>query len=101
MKERRGRPKKLETLIEEGTIVMQRQFTREFKNDDGTIDVWKYDLDKFPNGPISTEIVYPKNFEYINAKLDNSQLPLTQQKWINPANGKEVGYTRAKNLGLI
>lgn len=26
--------------------------------------------------------------------------PLTKQRFINPANGKEVGYARAKSLGL-
>jgi hypothetical protein len=37
-----------------------------------------------------------------NQRNGNSKpLPITQQKWINPKNNKEVGYTRAKMLGLI
>lgn len=80
-----------------------RQYTREFINDDGTTEIWKYDLDKFNNGPIETTIEYPKNYksplEII--KAENKDLPLTKQQWFNPTNGKMVGYARAKSLGLI
>ena len=34
-------------------------------------------------------------------KLSKKKIKLTQQRFINPQNGKEVGYTRAKMLGLI
>ena len=36
-----------------------RKFERIYKDDDGCESIWKYDLDKFPNGPISVENKYP------------------------------------------
>ena len=80
-----------------------RQYQREFINDDGTTEIWKYDLDKFNKGPIETTTIYPKSYksplEVI--KEENKGIPLTKQQWLNPANGKMVGYTRAKALNLI
>jgi hypothetical protein len=80
-----------------------RQYQREFINDDGTTEIWKYDLDKFDKGPIETITTYPKGYksplEVI--KAENKDVPLTKQQWFNPANGKMVGYTRAKALNLI
>jgi len=35
-----------------------RKFEHVYKDDDGVESVWKYDLDKFPNGPISVENKY-------------------------------------------
>ena len=99
MEERRGRPK--ETHFED----TPRQFERVFKDPDGVISTWKYDLDKQPNGPIEVNNEYPKDFkpETEDEKLEkqNKDLPLTKRQWINPANGKLVGYTRAKALNLI
>jgi hypothetical protein len=40
----------------------QRKFEVVYKDDDGTESIWKYDLDKFPNGPISTETKYPVGY---------------------------------------
>ena len=77
-----------------------RQFIRTYEHEGGIKDIWTYDLDKSQNGPISVETIYPKGYKHPLVK-DDYELPLTQRKWINPANGKEVGYTRAKNLGLI
>ena len=34
-------------------------------------------------------------------KLKNKKLPKTKQRFINPKNGKEVSYQRAKELGII
>ena len=31
----------------------------------------------------------------------DTSVPITKRRWTNPANGKLVGYTRAKNLGLV
>jgi len=65
--------------------------------------IWYYDLNKFTNGPIKTEIFYPNGFisnEESKTK-SNKQLPLTKQTFFNPENGKYVGYNRAKSLGLI
>jgi hypothetical protein len=80
-----------------------RQYQREFINDDGTTEIWKYDLDKFDKGPIETTTIYAKDYksplEII--KAENKNIPLTKQQWLNPSNGKMVGYARAKSLGLI
>ena len=32
-----------------------RKFEHIYKDDDGCESIWKYDLKKFPNGPISVE----------------------------------------------
>ena len=34
-----------------------------YKDDDGTESTWKYDLKKFPNGPISVENKFPPHYE--------------------------------------
>lgn len=40
-----------------------RKFQHVYKDDDGVESVWKYDLDKFPNGPISVENKFPPHYE--------------------------------------
>jgi hypothetical protein len=40
-----------------------RKFQHIFKDADGVESVWKYDLDKFPNGPISVENKFPPHYE--------------------------------------
>jgi hypothetical protein len=40
-----------------------RKFQHVYKDDDGFESIWKYDLDKFPNGPISVENKYPPYYE--------------------------------------
>ena len=40
-----------------------RKFIRIYKDDDGTESIWKYDLDKTTNGPVSVEIKYPPGFD--------------------------------------
>jgi hypothetical protein len=87
---------------------------RIYNNEDGSISVWEYDLAKNPTRPISvTE--YPAGHKLIaevqreNEKnllaekkvLDRKKPSKTKMKYLNPATGKEVGYVRAKNLGLI
>jgi hypothetical protein len=39
-----------------------RKFEHIYKDDDGVESIWKYDLDKFPNGPISVEHKYPAKY---------------------------------------
>jgi hypothetical protein len=39
-----------------------RKFEHIYKDDDGCESIWKYDLDKFPNGPISVEHKYPVKY---------------------------------------
>ena len=36
-----------------------RKYTRVFKDYDGSVSTWYYDLDKFANGPIKVEITSP------------------------------------------
>lgn len=78
-------------------------FQREYKNLDGTIDIWKYDISKNPTGPYEVEVIYPKSFKSPSELLDkeNDKLPLTKRKYINPVNGKLVSYQRAKMLNII
>jgi hypothetical protein len=91
-----------------------RQFEYRFTHDDGSIGLWKWDLDINPNGPISTEI-FDDGEEVVSEKRiakvslvekfeepeDNELLPKSKRKYLNPKNGKWVGYTRAYNLGLV
>jgi hypothetical protein len=98
--ERRGRPKSSPTDPTE----LPRKFTREMAPDsDGVIALWKYDLDKTDKGPVEVELIYPKGFKSSQEKIDenNAKLPLKYREYINPSNGKIVGYARAKSLGII
>ena len=90
----RGRPKI--QLLEDQPI----KFKREYKNDDGTIDTWNYDLNIRDNGPVSVEITYPKSYKSPQDVLEkqNEKLPLTQRMYLNPINGKMVSYQRYNNL---
>jgi len=49
--------------VSKGPIEKPRKFQHVYKDDDGTESIWKYDLDKFPNGPISVENKYPPHYE--------------------------------------
>ena len=98
--ERRGRPKSLPI----DPLELPRKFTREMSPDpEGVISLWKYDLDKNDRGPIEVELIYPKNYKSPQEKRDenNAKLPLKYREYINPNNGKKVGYARAKSLGII
>jgi hypothetical protein len=101
--ERRGRPKNRETLITEGVIQPQkRKYTREFNYADGTKDVWTYDLDKNPRGPISVELFYPKDYNHIldYTHKDNHWIPVNNRTYIHPKTGKEISHNKALTLGL-
>ena len=80
------------------------KFSVVYENKDGTKDTWTYDLNKQPNGPLSVEIWYPKNYNFGTKEQDLvkkfKNAPLTQRKWMAPS-GKLVSYQRAKVLGLI
>ena len=76
-----------------------RQFTRQYINEDGSVETWHYNLDKFANGPFKVEMTAPvikETWEEQNAKKSK-----TQRKYLNPANNKWIGYGRAKQLGVI
>jgi hypothetical protein len=106
--ERRGRPK--EQLPQEAL----RVFTREYKDEDGVKNIWKYDLDKWDHGPVEVEIIYPKDWKSsldlkkiadkqakkMAKKLDG-KVAKSKMKYLNPSNGKMVSYSRAKTLGII
>jgi hypothetical protein len=85
------------------TVSNPRKFQHEYKDSDGSVSIWKYDLDKFSRGPVEVEIVYPKDFLTPDQQLKkaNKKLPKSQQQFLNPANGRMVGYYRAKTLGLV
>ena len=93
----KGRP------VEQTAESQPKQFIREFKFADGVIQKWHYDLDRNPNGnPIEVEMIYPQGFfEDEIDEVENDKLPKTKRKYLNPANGKMVAYTRAKELGII
>lgn len=79
-----------------------RKFNKEFTFSDGTKSIWKFNLDKFPNGPYEVEQVYPKDYISVEDKFkkENKKVSKYQQKFINPANGRTISYYRAKALGL-
>jgi hypothetical protein len=99
--EKRGRPKV------HHDDEPRRKYVQRYTGPNGSSSVWIYDLDVNPYGPVSTEEFPPTEVEEepeekkVVIPTDQAELPKTQRKYINPANGKEVGYTRAKNLGLI
>ena len=79
-----------------------RKFTKEFTSSDGTKSIWKYNLDKQPNGPYEVEQVYSKDYVSVEDKFEkeNKKVSKYQQKFINPVNGRTISYYRAKTLGL-
>lgn len=100
MDENRGRPKTIG--LEEAKPT---KFERIYDNKDGTGQIWKYNLEVSPNGPISVEetgkrINTTGKIEETQEKL-NESLPATRQKYWSEQTGKWVGYGRAKQLGII
>ena len=92
----KGRP------VEQTVESQPRQFIREIKYKDGVIQKWHYNLDTNPNGPFEVEMIYPQGFfEDEIDEIENDKLPKTKRKYLNPANGKMVAYTRAKELGIV
>ena len=77
------------------------KYTVEYDYDDGTKAIWTYDRNITIGGPVSVEIKYPKNFKTPSFAEEQEKLPKTKRRYINPHNGKEVGYQRAKALGLV
>ena len=60
-----------------------------YKDNDGFESTWKYDLDKFKNGPISVENKYPAGYikdlkvKQKQAKLEKKQSVLEKAKQAN------------------
>jgi hypothetical protein len=92
-KSRRGRPS-ISTIEDKPT-----KFTREYKNDDGSTEIWFFDSKITQNGPVSVEIKHAK--KYKSFEEEQAELPLTKRQFFNKANGKYVGYARAKALGIL
>jgi len=76
-----------------------RQFVREHLSVDGKRNIWTYDLDKQPYGPVSVEIIYPPGYK-CDAEIED-ELPITKRTFWNPDTETFVGYGRAKQLGLV
>jgi hypothetical protein len=79
-----------------------RKFTRVYKHNDGVIATWTFDLDKTTHGPIEVNLDYPKDYNFedeVKKRMDHQNK--IDKKYLNPNNGKYVGYGRAKALGLI
>ena len=62
------------------------KFEYVYKDDDGVESIWKYDLKKFPNGPISVENKFPPGYDKMmkkqakEAKLAKKQSTLERAK---------------------
>ena len=84
----RGRPP-----IEEP--VRRTKYTQEFTDSEGNVSIWYYDFDKYTSGLYKVEV------DEVEVEIKNEDLPLTQRRFLNPANGKMVGYGRAKQLKVI
>jgi len=78
-----------------------KKYTQVFK-DDISIDTWVWDKDIFANGPISvTREFLNEEVQENGLTINNEDLPKTKRRYINPKNGKDVAYFRAKQLGLV
>jgi hypothetical protein len=84
-------------------MAKQEIVTKTFKSVDGVISTWHYEKDRLNLGPFKVTIEYPKEWtsQEEDIKKKNKKVSKTNQRFINPKNGKEVGYQRAKELGLI
>ena len=97
--ERRGRK------ADAPLTIRPKQFVQEETDYMGVRMVQTYDFDKNPKGGIiSVELFYPNDVTPIvkNPKTaKTAKISKTKQTYLNPINGKMVGYTRAKMLKLI
>ena len=69
----------------------------------GIKTTYTYRKDSIVSGIEKAEFEYPKEYldEFNKKEKRQSNLPKTKQMFLNPKTGKEVGYYRAKNLGLV
>lgn len=54
--------------LSKGPIEKPTKFEYVYKDDDGVESIWKYDLKKFPNGPISVENKFPAGYDKMMKK---------------------------------
>jgi len=92
-KSRRGRPA-LIPITEKPP-----KYTREYISEDGSTEIWHFNSKITQNGPVSVEIKHSK--KYKSFEEEQAELPLTKRQFFNEANGKYVGYARAKALGIL
>ena len=69
----------------------------------GIKTTYTYNGASIVNGIIKAEFEYPKEYldDFAKKEKIKNNLPKTKQMFLNPATEKEVGYYRAKNLGLV
>jgi hypothetical protein len=69
----------------------------------GIVTTYTYRTHSITSGIEKAEFEYPKEYldEFNKKEKRQSSLPKTKQMFLNPKTGKEVGYYRAKNLGLV
>jgi hypothetical protein len=69
----------------------------------GIVTTYTYRGTSIVSGIEKAEFEYPKEYldEFNKKEKRQSNLPKTKQMFLNPKTGKEVGYYRAKNLGLV
>jgi hypothetical protein len=84
-------------------MVKQEIVTKTFKSIDGVVSTWYYEKDRLNLGPFKVEIKYPDDWtsQEEDLKKSNKKVSKTNKRFINPSTGKEVGYSRAKALGLV
>ena len=88
---KRGRPV-------EQPIEVKEKYKQVFKHEDGSVTTWYWDYSKTKLGPIKTETRYPKGM--LDWEQVQESLPKTKRKYALD-DGRIVGYTRAKELGII
>jgi len=52
----------------EKPIIKLTKFEHVYKDDDGVESIWKYDLKKFPNGPIEVSNKFPAGYDKMMKK---------------------------------
>jgi len=69
----------------------------------GIKTTYTYNGASIVSGIVKAEFEYPKEYldDFAKKEKIKNNLPKTKQMFLNPATGKEVGYYRAKNLGLV
>ena len=96
----RGRKSKLQVETEAAeALATSIKFERHYVDEDGSVEVWKYDIRKNPNGPYETAMEYPKGTKTFEQMQE--LLPKIKRRYLNPETGKDVAYSRAKELGII
>jgi hypothetical protein len=88
---KRGRPV-------EQPVEVKEKYKQVFKYEDGSVTTWYWDYSKTKLGPIKTETKYPKGM--LDWEQVQESLPKTKRKYALD-DGRIVGYTRARELGVI